>query len=87
MFEGFVYDVDVLYDVRDVAICGVFALYELKLSSASVRVVFVELAIGSKCVADRSDQVRYVMCRPGLCRQNVFRYGGGCLPVCRFVIL
>ena len=36
LFQWFVYGVDVVYNVCDVAISGVFALYKLELSTSSV---------------------------------------------------
>ena len=67
MFKLFVYGVDVVYDVRDIAISGVFALYELELSSSSVRGVLFECAVGPSCVADSSNNVWFVVCGSVLC--------------------
>ncbi len=50
-----------VYDVRDVAISGVFAFNELELSSSSVRRVLCEFAIGPNCVSDCSYDVRFVV--------------------------
>ena len=73
MFQGFVYGVDMVYNVRDVAIRGVFALYELKLPSASVRGVLFECAIRSNCVADGSYNIWFVVSGSELRWENVLR--------------
>ena len=67
MFQWFVYGVDVVYDVRDVAIRGVFALYELELTLSSVCGVLFECAIGPGCVADGSNNVGFVVGGSMLC--------------------
>ena len=84
MFQWFVYGVDVVYDVRDVAISGVFAFNELELSSSSVRRVLCEFAIGPGCVADSPNDVWFVMGGSILCWENVFRndVGGLCMNMC-----
>ncbi len=47
--------------VRDVAIGGVLALYDLKLYAPSEGRVLLEFAIGSGCVADGSKDVWFVV--------------------------
>ena len=76
-----------VYDVRDVAICGVFAFYELQLSSASVCGILFELTIGPDCVADSSDDVWFVVGGSVLCWENVFRNDMGGICVDMFVLL
>ena len=87
MFQWFVYDVDVVYDVRDVAICGVFAFNELKLSSSSVCGVLNEFAVGPGCVSDCSDNVWFVVSGFVLCWEDVFWYDMRGLYLFVFVIL
>jgi hypothetical protein len=76
-----------VYNVRDVAIRGVFALYELKLPSSSVRGVLFECAIRSNCVADGSYNIWFVMSGSELRWENVLRDDVGSLWVCVFVVL
>ena len=61
-----------IYDVRDVAIGGVFAFYELELSSSSVRRVLCEFAIGPNCVSDCSYDVWFVVSGSVLCWEDIF---------------
>ena len=76
-----------VYDVCDVAICRVFAFYELKLSSASVCGVFFEFAVRPDYVSDSPNDVWFVVGGSILCWENVFRdyVGGFCVKV--FVFL
>jgi hypothetical protein len=73
LFELFVDGVDLVYDLLRVPINGLFALDELQLSPSLECRVSDELAVGPNCVSDRPDEVRYVMCRSIVCRNNVFR--------------
>ena len=56
-----------IYDVYDVTIRGVFALYDLELSAPSEGRVLLEFAIGSGCVADGSNDVWFVVGGSMLC--------------------
>ena len=76
-----------VYDVRDIAISGVFALYELELTLSSVCRVLYEFAVWPNCVSDCSDNVWFVMGGSVLCWQDVFWYYVGGLPVFVFVVL
>ncbi len=58
---------DVVYNVCDVAISGVFALYELELSATFIGGVFFECAVGSYKVSDGSDDIRFVVGGSMLC--------------------
>ncbi len=60
-----------VYDVRDIAISGVFALYELELSSSSVRGVLFEFAVGPSCVSDSSNNVWFVVGGYVLCWEDI----------------
>ncbi len=66
--------VDVVYNFLNVPIIGVFAFDELELSSSFARRVFDEFAVGPKCVSNRPDKVRFVMCRFIVCQKDVFWY-------------
>ncbi len=76
-----------VYEVWDVAISGVFALYKLELSASSVSGILFECAVGSSCVADGSNNVLFVVGGSVLCWQDVFSYDAGGLSVCVFVVL
>ena len=76
-----------IYDVRDVAISGVFAFNELELSSSFVRRVLCEFAIGPNCVSNCSYDVRFVVSRYILRWENVFWYDVGSLSFFLFVVL
>ena len=56
-----------VYDVWDVAISGVFALYELELSTSFISGILFESAVGSYCVSDGSDDVWFVVGGSMLC--------------------
>ena len=76
-----------VYDVRDVAICGVFALNELELSSSCVCGVLYEFAVWPDCVSDCSDDVWFVVSGSVLCWENVFWYDMRGLYLFVFVVL
>ncbi len=75
LFKWFVGSVDVVYNFWNVPISGVFAFYELELSSIFIGRVFDEFAVGPTCVSNRPYEVRSVVCRSIVCRKGVFRYG------------
>ena len=57
-----------VYNVCDVAIGGVFALYELELSTAFISGILFECAVGAYHVSDGSDDVGFVVGGSMLCR-------------------
>jgi len=75
LLNCFVDGVDVVYNFWNFPISGVFAFDELELSSSLVVRVSYEFAVGPKCVSNRSDEVRFVVCRSIVCREDLFRYG------------
>ncbi len=74
LFKRFVDGVDVIYNLLSVPISGVFTFDELELSSSLVGRISDEFAIGPKCVSNRLDEVRSVVCQSSVCREDVFRY-------------
>ena len=64
-----------VYDFLYASVGEVFAFDKLELSSSFVGGVFDEFAVGPKCVSNRLDEVRSVMCQSMLCREYVFRDG------------
>ena len=74
MFKRFVDGVDVFCDLLRVPISGVFAFDELELSYSLAGRVSDEFALGPKCVFNRPNEVRYVVCRSIVCREDVFEY-------------
>ena len=72
LFKRLVDGVDVVYYFKNVPISGVFAFNELEFSSSLVGRVSNEFAVGPKCVSNRLDEVRSVMCRSIVCRKDVF---------------
>ena len=68
LFKRFVDDVDVVYNFLNVPISGVFVFDELELSSSLVGRLSDEFAVGPKCVSNRPDEVRSVVCRSIVCR-------------------
>ena len=87
LFSRFVDDVNVVYNFWNVPISGVFAFYELELSSSLVGGVFDEFAAGPKCVSTRLDKVRSMVCWSIINRKDVFRYGVFWFCCVRFVVL
>ena len=75
------------YYVRDVAICRVFAFYELQLSSTSVCGVFFEFAVRPDYVSDSPNDVWFVMGGYVLCWEDVFwdDVGGLCVEIFIFL--
>ena len=88
LFKWLVDGMDVVYNLLNVPISGVFAFDELELSCSLVGRVSDEFAVGPKCVTNHLDEVLSVVCRSIVCRKDVFRYGmfffSLCL-VCRLV--
>ena len=64
---------DVVYDVLSVPISGVFTFDELELSFSLVGRTSDEFAVGPKRVTIRPDEVRSVVCRSIVCREDIFR--------------
>ena len=88
LFKRFVDDVDVVYDLLCVPISEVFAFDELELSSSLKSRISDEFTVGPKCVSNRLDEIRCVMCRFVLChREDVFRYSVLWLRCVLFVVL
>ena len=75
LFKRLVDVVDEVYDFLHVSVHGVFAFDKLELSSSLVGRVFDEFAVGPKCVSNRPDEVRSVVCWSFVCRKDVFWYG------------
>ena len=75
LFKRLVDGVDVVYDFLHVSISGVFAFDELELSFSLVGRVSDRFAVWPKCVTNRPDEVRYVVCRSIVCRKDVFWCG------------
>ena len=67
LFKRLVDGAGVVYNFWNVPISGVFSFDELKLSSSLVGWVYDEFAVGSKCVSNRPDEVRSVVCRSIYC--------------------
>jgi hypothetical protein len=57
------------------------------LSSFSEGRVSNKLAVGPKCVSNRHDVVRFVVCKSIVRREDVFRYGVLWFRCVRFVVL
>ena len=77
---------DVFDDVVDVTVGGVFTFYNLELSSAPISEVFGESSLRGEHVANRPDEVRYVVFGSVLCREYVLR-DGLWVSCVRFVVL
>ena len=75
LFKRLVHGVDVVYSFLHVFISGVFAFDELKLFLSLVGRVSNEFPVGPKCVSNRLDEVRYVVCQSIMCRKDLFWYG------------
>ena len=75
LFKRLIDGVDVVYDFWNVPIRGVSAFNELEFSSSLVCRVSDEFAAGPKCVSNRPDEVRSVVCRSNVRRKDVFWYG------------
>ena len=75
LLKRLVDDVDVVYNLLHASVSGVFAFDELELSSSLVGRVFDEFAVGLKCVSNRPNKDRSVMCWSFVCRKDVFWYG------------
>ena len=74
LFKRLVDGVDVVYNFWNVPISGVFAFDELELSSSLVGRVFDKFEAGFKCLPNRLDEVRPVVCRSIVYRKDVFWY-------------
>jgi len=68
--------VDVVDDFLHVSITRLFAFDELELSFSLIGRVYDELAAGPKCVSNRHDEVRSVVCWAIGCRKDVLMYYG-----------
>ncbi len=88
LFKRLVDGVDVVYDFWDVPICGVFAFNESEFSSSLVGRVSEQFTVGPRCVSKCPYEVRSVMCRSMVCREDIFLYGSivsglsSCKPSC-----
>ena len=87
LFQRLVDGVDMVYDFLHVSVSGVIAFDELKLSSSLVGRVFDEFAVGPKCISNRPDKVRYVVCWSSVCRKDVFWNGVSWFHRVWFVVL
>ena len=87
LFKWLVDGMDVVYNLLNVPISGVFAFDELELSYSLVGRVSDEFTVGPKCVTNHHDKVRFVVCLSIVCQTYVFRYGVFRFRCVRFVVL
>ena len=87
LFKRFIDGMDVIYDLLRVPITGVFAFDELDLSSSLECRVSDVFAAGPKCVSNRLDEVKSIMCRSIMCRMDVFRFSVNLFRSVWFVVM